>query len=277
MNLNRMLLPLCFILLLSQSACIHEITPSSVALPIPATLTGNDNIKYGYPGGQGRILVKKYYVILHEDSLRIPEWVTYHLTKQDLEGTANRNDKFRPDPDIPIGMRAELADYKNSEYDRGHMAPAGDFKRSEEAMSETFFLSNMAPQRPKLNRGIWEKLEEQVRSLAESVGSIWIVTGTLFLDEGGHATEPSTFIGPDSVAVPTHFYKAILCEHPDGTHEMFAFIMENRETALPGKPKDYVISVRHIEELTGLDFFNLLRKSEQDSLETVVNTAWPSR
>jgi DNA/RNA endonuclease G (NUC1) len=56
---------------------------------------------------------------------------------------------------------------------------------------------------------------------------------------------------------------------------MFAFTMENRETALSGKPKDYVVSVRHIEELTGLDFFNLLRKSEQDSLEAVVNTNWP--
>ena len=75
--------------------------------------------------------------------------------------------------------------------------------------------------------------------------------------------------------MPARFYKATLREHPDSTREMFAFIMENRETALPGKPKDYVVSVRHIEELTGLDFFNLLRKSEQDSLEAVVNTNWP--
>jgi DNA/RNA endonuclease G (NUC1) len=58
---------------------------------------------------------------------------------------------------------------------------------------------------------------------------------------------------------------------------MFAFILENRETALPGKPKDYIVSVRHIEELMGLGFFNLLRRSEKKSLEIVVNADWPAQ
>jgi endonuclease G len=172
-------------------------------------------------------------------------------------------------------MRAELVDYRNSGYDRGHMAPAGDFKRSREAMSETFLLSNMTPQRPSLNRGMWERLEEQVRSLARSHGSIWVVVGTLFLDSAGQATEPETFIGPNSVAVPTHFYKAILCAHPDSTYEMFGFMMENCLNPLTGQPRDYVISVRNIEDLTGLDFFNYLPDTIEDSLESNVNTRWP--
>lgn len=133
----------------------------------------------------------------------------------------------------------------------------------------------MSPERARLNRGMGGRLEEQVRSLARSVGSIWIITGTLFLDAEGHPKKPDTFIGPDSVAVPTHFYEAILCEESNGAHEMIAFIMENRETTLPGKPWDYIVSVRHIEEVTGLELFDLLPKSEHDSLDCLVPSDRP--
>jgi endonuclease G len=155
------------------------------------------------------------------------------------------------------------------------MANAGDFKRNNVAMSETFYLSNIAPQRPKFNQGIWERLVEQVRLLAINHGSIWIFTGTLFIDAWEHKVAPSQHIGQNRVAVPTHFYKVILCEHPDNTREMFAFLLENRSTSLPGRPQDYIVSVRRIEELSGLDFFNQLPSSEEDSLETMVNKHWP--
>ena len=151
------------------------------------------------------LLVKEFFVICHDMEQEIPEWVTYHLTRENLQGTTQRTDDFRPDPELAPGERAELVDYRNSGYDRGHMAPAADFKRSQEAMSETFLLSNMAPQRPSLNRGIWERLEREVRSLADAHGSIWVFTGALFLDGSGNPSSPVSFIGPNRVAVPTHF------------------------------------------------------------------------
>lgn len=242
---------------------------------VPSRLNGNDNVEYGWPGGAGSILVKQYYVIMHVDSLRIPAYVIYHLTKKDLEGISPRSDDFRPDPELPAGSRAELVDYGHTEFDRGHMAPAADFTRNDSAMSMSFLLSNMAPQRPHLNRIMWKKLEEEVRSLASASGSIWVVTGTLFLDSTGHPVAPGIFIGPNHVAVPTHFYKAILSEDSTGKHTMFAFVLENRVMALTGQPGDYMVTVRHIEQLTGLDFFNRLQQSEQDTLETRMNPHWP--
>ena len=242
---------------------------------MPAVLAGNDNIHYGYPGGKGIVLTKQFYVILFDTTTLVPEWVAYHLTKENLQGKANRKDNFRPDPDLPEGKRSELEDYKKSGFDRGHMAPAADFKRSDEAMSETFFLSNMAPQQPKLNRGIWSKLEDQVRSLAETHGSIWIFTGPLYLDSLDHRIAPKEHIGPHNVAVPTHFFKAILCEHPDGQHEMYAFVMKNQLEKLPGTSKDYVATVRRVEELSGLNFFHRLPDDEEKLLETTPVTAWP--
>ena len=252
-----------------------ETTAVGADTSLPAVLAGNDNIHYGYPGGKGIVLTKQFYVILFDTTTLVPEWVAYHLTKENLQGKANRKDNFRPDPDLPDGKRSELEDYKNSGYDRGHMAPAADFKRSEEAMSETFVLSNMAPQQPKLNRGIWSKLEDQVRSLAETHGSIWIFTGPLYLDSLDHRIAPKEHIGPHNVAVPTHFFKAILCEHPDGQHEMYAFVMKNQLEKLPGTSKDYVATVRRVEELSGLNFFHRLPDDEEKLLETTPMTAWP--
>ena len=252
---------------------LHNLQASATEAHNP--LSGNGNVKFGYPGGKGTLLVKDYYVILHDDVNKEPEWVTYHLTKEDLTGTAARTDDFRADPALPAGRRAELADYKNSGFDRGHMASAADFKRSDVAISETFLLSNMCPQRPNLNRIMWEKLEEEVRALAGAHGSIWIFSGPLYLDGSGKPAHPQKFIGPDSVAVPTHFFKVILCEHPSGTHEMFAFIMENKITPLTGAPKDYIVSVDSVESVSGLDFFSALPDSEENRLESEVQTNGP--
>lgn len=242
---------------------------------MPAVLVGNDNMKYGYPGGRGIVLTRQFYVILFDTTTLVPEWVTYHLTKEDLQGNANRADNFRPDPDLPEGKRSEPEDYKNSGFDRGHMAPAADFERSIDAMSETFFLSNMAPQRPKLNQITWSHLENEVRTLTKKHGSIWIFTGPLYLDSVNHKSEPKDHVGPHNVAVPTHFFKVILCEHSDGQRELFAFIMRNQLKKLSGTSMDYIVTVRQVEGLSGLNFFHRLPDDEETRLETAAAVTWP--
>ena len=152
---------------------IHDLPPTPVP-ELPVELIGNEHVQWGYPGGTCGFLIKEHYVTCHNDETLVPDWVTYHLTRENLEGDAARRNNFRPDPELAPGQRAELVDYRHSGFDRGHMAPAAAFKRSVTAMSETFFLSNMAPQRPNLNRRLWARLEAQVRTLAETHGSIWV-------------------------------------------------------------------------------------------------------
>ena len=53
---------------------------------------------------------------------------------------------FTEDESLPAMFRAKLQDYFRSGYDRGHMVPAADAKLSQDAMDETFMLSNIAPQ-----------------------------------------------------------------------------------------------------------------------------------
>jgi len=250
---------------------------AAAAVETPAELRGNDNVGWGYPGGRGVVLVKEHFVILHDNERRQPTWVAYHLTSADLEGQQPRTGNFRADPALPVGQRAEPEDYSHTGYDRGHMAPAADFKRSYNAMSETFLLSNIAPQRPNLNQGTLERLESQVRSLAQTHGSVWVVTGALYLDSAEAPAEPRNFIGPNRFPVPTHFYKVLLCEHPDGRHEMFAFVMSNALDVRRGQPSEYVATVDRVERLSGLDFFAALPDEEEDRLEALLNDSWPPR
>ena len=258
--------------LVQELRALHDLPTDPVEVPVE--LVGNEHVRWGYPGGTCAFLIKEHYVTCHNDETLVPDWVTYHLTRENLDGDAVRRNNFRPDPELPSGQRAELVDYRHSGFDRGHMAPAAAFKRSVTAMSETFFLSNMAPQRPNLNRRIWSRLEAQVRTLAETHGSIWVFTGSLYLDDAGNPADPVQFIGPNNVAVATHFYKVILCEHATGTIELFAFMMENDLDPLPGQPRDYVTSVDAIEALTQLNFFTALPEAEENRLEQITNP-WP--
>jgi len=247
-------------------------------LPVPirpAGLEGNINVGYGYPGGQGTVLVKDFFVILHDNRAKIPKWVAYHISGAELDGNAKRTDDFRADPELPSDQRAELVDYRYSGYDRGHMAPAADFKRSRSAMSGTFVLSNMCPQRPNLNRRVWSELEDEVRSLVRARGDTWVVTGPLFLDEAGRVVEPSQFIGPDSVAVPTHFFKVVFSLDSSGSKQMFAFILRNSLYPISGSPAQYMVSVDSVETVSDLDFFSDLSDEEENHLERIVETMWP--
>ena len=244
-------------------------------VPLAPSAGGNIHLRFGDPGGTGTVLSKSHFVISHRNDWKIPQWVAYHLSRENLQGTAQRTDDFRPDPELPVGQRAELSDYRNSGFDRGHMAEAASFKRSQTAMSETFLLSNMAPQKSALNRRIWADLEDQVRSLARSHGRIWVFTGNIFQDAQGAPTEPVKRIGGNRVAVPTHCYKVILCEHSDGTHEVFAFILPNQAAPINGGPQKFLQTVDRVEKLTGLDFFAVLPDEEEDRLERTPAMNWP--
>ena len=113
-----------------------------------------------------------------------------------------RQGEFHPDDRLPLADQAQLADYRRSGYDRGHMTPSGDMP-DEQAQQQSFSLANMVPQTPKLNRGIWAKIETVVRARATSSGELYVVTGPAF--QGGNLSA----IGPDGVLVPTSTWKAV--------------------------------------------------------------------
>ncbi|MDZ7792136.1 MAG: DNA/RNA non-specific endonuclease [Spirochaetia bacterium] len=119
------------------------------------------------------------YTLSYSEEHEQAEWVAYKLTIEELQGDVERTDNFREDKKVDTET-ASLSDYRGSGYDRGHLAPAADFSWSEEAMSDTFYLSNMSPQKPGFNRGIWRSLESQVREWAIRDKALLVVTGPVF-------------------------------------------------------------------------------------------------
>ena len=228
----------------------------------------NEHLHYGIPGIDGQLITREAYALLHDGDKKVPLWVSYHLTEEHLQGTIERTDDFRPDPDLPEGERAELADYKYSGYDRGHMAPAGDMKRSEKVMSESFYLSNMCPQEAGLNRGKWKTLEEKTRNYTLAKGESWIITGPVFMDIDGDGDKDCLEkIGTNKVWVPTHFYKIIVTKN--GDTKAISFLMPN-ET--PEEDIEYYqVTVDSIEKVTGLDFLDEL----PDDIENLIESQKP--
>jgi endonuclease G len=209
----------------------------------------------------GQIIKHKYYTLSYSQKNKQAEWVFYLLTKADSLGIVKRKNNFRPDPLISSGS-ASLIDYKNSGYDKGHLCPAADMSFDSQAMSETFYLSNMSPQVPAFNRGIWKKLEELVRSWSRQEDSLYVVTGPIFIQDKGS-------IGPDSVTVPGFYYKVIY--DPIGDKKMIGFILPNEKET--GKSlSDYTVTVESIEQITKIDFFHNLPDSLEFRLERHIDT-----
>lgn len=200
------------------------------------------------------------FVLCHDSFRKVASWTLYELTPQQLEADVPpRPSHFRPDNALALPGATD-ADYRNSGFHRGHLVPARDLANSR----ETFLLSNAAPQNPSLNTGRWRQLEATVRALAATSEAVYIVTGTL-----SATTEPAV-IGPNRVAIPTHFFKAILAVR-GGSKRMFAVLLPNTSnTRLP--LAHFAVSVDEIELSTGLDLFSSLNDEEEAQLES---TAMP--
>lgn len=119
------------------------------------------------------------YAVLHSGVTRTPLWAAEHLTKKGLAKKVDRDDDFHPELSLPRDQRADLDDYANSGYDRGHLAPAGDMT-SDKAMRESFSLANMTPQLSAHNRGLWSSIEKKTRDLAIKRGDLYVVSGAIF-------------------------------------------------------------------------------------------------
>jgi endonuclease G len=215
-------------------------------------------MRHGLPSADNILRVYNNFVVSVDLRHRNPKWVVEHLTKEnnnDNDTNGNRQySQFKEDSHIPPRFRAKLTDYKYSGYDRGHMAPAANHKSSQQAMDDTFTLTNTCPQNHEVNANYWARFEKYVQSLTKTCDDVWIVTGPLYLprstgsDNNNSSSSSSNsniakrqqealekfpkrlqptynwemahpMLGtpPQLVAVPTHFYKVVLAEQKRST------------------------------------------------------------
>lgn len=272
-----------FVFLVSggSAACTFPVT---VTIPAPANID-NDHMLFGNPSNAaalndstGNYLMRKFYYSLSYSQTRgIPNWVSWHLFSGDL-GSTPRQDDFRPDNTLPTGWYQVPANaFSGSGFDRGHNCPSADRTISFAANSSTFLMTNMIPQAPVMNQGIWASLEDSLRRLVNLGNEIYIVMGTY--GSGGTGTNGfATTVHGGLVTVPATVWKVALVipngnndsSRVDVTSRLIAVSIPNSNSST-GSWKNYRTSVDAIEAATGYDLFSRLAVSLQGVLEARVD------
>lgn len=243
-----------------QEGASNSLEPENIhQLEIPQITGSVNSLRVEYLG----------YSLSYNTITRLPDWVAWELTSEEAQGELPRKDRFRQDTRI-MGPQGDKADYKHSGWDRGHMAPAGDFKWSAEAMDETYYFTNICPQNTQLNTGDWKELEEQCRRWAVEYGRICIVCGPI-IEDNRHGK-----LGENEIVIPDRFYKVVLVPQGNGYHAAgFLFVNPpQRKSKISGKPpvqrplESYLTVIDEIETITGIDFFPSLPDETENALES---------
>ncbi len=206
--------------------------------------------------GNELIIKREGFTVCFDTLKSQAQWVAWEITREELTGAVERSDRFRSDP--LLSRFTDMAtSYSRSGFDRGHLAPAGDMTWSDSAMTHSFYYSNISPQDPKLNRGLWKKTEEMARNAAEKNGRVFVITGPLFFSS-------DTIVLNGRLPVPGSFFKVIAVTGYNSI-ESIGFIF-------PNKPPEqtlfsYSVTVDSIEALTGMNFFPTLPSKAEKSGE----------
>lgn len=234
---------------------------------IAATYTKDPDYFLPTHAAPAPIVRHTFYTLSYLEAVEQAQWVAYPLTADMLVARAKRNDCFRADPTVATES-ATPADYRRSGYDKGHLKPAADAAFAQEAMDETFFMSNMSPQVPGFNRGIWKSLEEQVRGWVRADQPLYIVTGPIF-------AEGAKTIGQNQVAVPKAYYKVIL-DYTLPDIKGIGFILDNKKTTRP--LNTFACTIGRVEQITAIDFFPQLPDELEKTLEAQADmTVWKTK
>ncbi|MGQ0505768.1 MAG: DNA/RNA non-specific endonuclease [Myxococcaceae bacterium] len=245
------------------------------------------------PGGEASgatTLLKDYMRVRAFDEYRVPQYVSYELSSDDLALVAaaeaggrapalERHGNFRADQTSEFSARP--SDYLRSGFAQGHLRPARDSANAE-SMRESFVQTNMSPQRGGLNSEAWLLLEEATRQVVgANLGDATIFTGNLFLNRNGNPTDPRHYIGENRVAVPTHLWKAVLLTDKDGNKHAYAYLVPNKDPGTRNRDemaeflKKARVSIDDLETLTGLDLYTSLPDDVETTLESAASALMP--
>ena len=237
--------------------------------------------QYGFPGPVNDLAMRKSTTSSFDRRTRNPHWVAEHITAESLlmKNGDRKHSYFVEDTSVPEKFRAKLKDYAHSGYDRGHQVPAADAKWDQEAMDDTFYLTNMCPQvGDGFNRDYWAHLEDFCRRLTNKYPSVRIVTGPLYLPkrdpvDGKWRVTYEVIGAPPNVAVPTHFYKVVFAEdgRSGGPVALGAFVLPNAAIPNDRPLTSFEVPIEAVERASGLEFATQLPAQRRRRLCGEVN------
>ena len=223
----------------SQIALVTALLLLFFGLPAQAQLEIPELLK-------GEVLVEKTgFSLVFDAKKRIPKWVAYHIEEEEVQGELlKRKNSFRKDFEVEGSPSSR--DYTNSGYDRGHMVPAAVLAWSKQSMRDSFLMTNMAPQLPAFNRGIWSQIESLIREWALEYKSLYVISGPILTDSCREYIKAT-------ICVPQRFFKVVLRD--TGQRRGMTAIGFILSQEAEGELIDFVETVDNIEEVTDIDFF----------------------
>ena len=235
-------------------------------------LSNPSNAAPGVASIDNYLMVKPQFVLSYNSKTKTANWVSWQLNKSWI-GTADRQDNFRPDDALPADWYAVRPnDYTGSGYDRGHIAPSADRTRNEADNSATFLMTNMMPQVPEVNRGVWGDLEEYCRELVQQGKELYIIAGPV--------GRKGSIGRKEKIAVPAKNWKIVVVLDRQGlgmqgitnNTRTIAVMMPN-DASVKGKGwKSFRVSVARVERETGLNFLSNVSPQVQQVIESKVDS-----
>lgn len=212
----------------------------------------------------------KYMEIAFDTRTRTPIYVMERLEGLSSDDPpVKRRARFHEEATLPEEFRSRNGYFRGSGYDRGHLAPAADFRHLPDIIKDTYSLCNTVPQDQVMNRRGWAQLEAFVRRVAErewndGKGITFVITGPLWLPSSVSKNNPNVFhysyqgIGspPSLISVPTHLFKIVAVIRNDSIDKFAAFVMPNSE--VKGDRVDlshYIVRLSDLEAVVGMHFF----------------------
>lgn len=217
--------------------------PQAPAQPIAACQA---QAPYGFPQSarQGVPLCHHAYATFVDPVAKIPEWVVYTLTSAHALGCLPRTNAFAADQSFTGSATPQ--DYAGTGFDKGHIAPDGDMSFDDQAENESFLMTNMSPQAPAFNRGIWKLLETSVRGWA-------VQTGHTFTVYAGDIYGPGDKTIGKGVVVPHAMFKIVI---DDNTKQVAGWVFPH-VAPYPNLGNDlakFRVAVANIEQAAGIKF-----------------------
>ena len=219
------------------------------------------------------MIVKPQSVISYSNKTHTANWVSWQLNRSWI-GAADRQNNFPPDDALPAaGYKVRPSDYTGSGYDRGHIAPSADRTRNEADNSAAFLMSNMMPQVPELNRGVWDDLEEYCRELVQR-------RARNFTYPVGLVERNSSIGKKEKISVLTKTWKVIVVRDRQGlglqgvtTNTRAIVVMVPNDASVKGKGwKSFRVSVRQVQRETGLNFLSNVSPQVQPIIDGKVDS-----
>ncbi len=261
----------------------QELVSEIEQLKLQGTIQSMKSVGYPTYSKNLEIIEHAGMVLGFDCDYKMASWVFHVLTPDVTSGNISRSNDFRLDEKSTCGsaqevdyfLRKEKEDgtfeYDGFGFDRGHLAPSADFRWSANALSESYYYSNMTPQRPEFNRESWASLEGLLRKIVDQEKKqFYVITGPV-LHEGLPEIERSA----NKLKIPELHYKIIVdasAENPRG----MAFLMPNKKCEQ--RLSAYVLTIDSLERLTGIDFFPTMNEALETKIEQTADfNAWKTQ